>query len=146
MDELFTAEFWAMEVAQVEYDKSFTPFQNFKSNILKSKILIYTAQEIKDVWPKIHNHLSDFNINDKSTNWKTFLDELFSYAQTGLTSYYVYTEQALVTAITAMESYFINKLAYLIQNDPRLINRFLEKNIKLKRLVDYKLNISDNIG
>ncbi len=128
LSDLFTAEFWAEFLAQAISDSFKTPIQNFKFNILKAKALHATAKEISHIWQKMLEKMPE------------------SDAEIVFVLYYVYTEQALVSAVSASEVYFKDILAYTIQNDNRLLNRYLDKEIKIKRILDAGLNLSDNIG
>jgi hypothetical protein len=67
-------------------------------------------------------------------------------AEIGFALYYVYTEQALVSAVSASEAYFKDILAFAIKNDKRLLNSFSDRDIKVKRILDSGLDLSDDIG
>jgi hypothetical protein len=126
--DLLTAEFWAELFAQGRRSTS-NPIQNFGFNILKAKLLHSTAEDLSSIW---------HNMFEKMQGEKL--------AEAGLALYYVYTEQALVSAVSASEVYFKDMLAYAIQNDKRLLNRFLDKEIKVKRILDAGLDLSEDIG
>ena len=128
--EFFTAEFWAKLYAQVSRS-TISPIQNFEFNILKAKVLHATSHELDTIWPKVVEKMpkSDKNLAD-----------------IGFALYYVYAEQALVSAVSASEVYFKDTLAYAIQNDKRLLNRFLDKEIKVKRILEIDMDLSENIG
>lgn len=130
LSDLLTAEFWAELLAGAISETFKTPIQNFKFNILKAKALHATAKEISYIWLKL---LEKTPASEK--------DNEIVFAL-----YYVYTEQALVSAVSASEVYFKDTLAYAIQNDNRLLNRYLDKEIKVKRILNAGLNLSDNIG
>lgn len=124
----FTAEFWAELLAEAISDTLKTPIQNFKFNILKAKALHATAMEVSYIWEKMLEKVTESN------------------AEIVLVLYYVYTEQALVTAVSASEVYFKDRLAYAIQNEKRLLKRYLDKEITVKRILDTDLNLSEDIG
>jgi len=128
--DLFTAEFWAKLYAQVRRS-TISPIQNFEFNILKAKVLHATSQELDTIWPKVVGKMpkSDKNLAD-----------------IGFALYYVYAEQALVSAVSASEVYFKDTLAYAIQNDKRLLNRYVDKEIKVKRILEIDMDLSENIG
>ncbi|MDD5474083.1 MAG: hypothetical protein PHU34_08030 [Candidatus Methanoperedens sp.] len=128
LSDLFTAEFWAEFLAEAFSETFKTPIQNFKFNILKAKALHATAKEISHIFQKMIEKMPE------------------SETEIVFVLYYVYTEQALVSAVSASEVYFKDILAYTIQNDNRLLNRYLDKEIKVKRILDAGLNLSDNIG
>ncbi len=128
--DLLTAEYWAEFFSQAISDAYKTPIQNFKFNILKAKSLHATAKEVGAIWQKMLEKMPESD----------------DAAAVGLALYYVYTEQALVSAVSASEVYFKDRLAYAIQNDNRLLNRYLEKEIKVKRILDAGLDLSEDIG
>ena len=123
------AEFWAELYAKEM--KNNIPIQNFEFNILKAKALYETSNNVNIIWQKT---LENKQYSDKQL------------IEIGFALYYVYTEQALVSAVSATEVYFIDRLAHAIQHDTRLLNRFLDKEIKLKRIINMGLDLSENIG
>lgn len=129
IDVLSKAEFWAKLYAKDK--KNGIPIKNFEFNILKAKALHETSKDVGLIW-------------QKTLEKKQYSDE--KSIEIGFALYYVYTEQALVSAVSATEVYFTDRLAHAIQNDTRLLGRFLEKEIKLKRIVDIGLDLSENIG
>jgi hypothetical protein len=129
IDVLSTAEFWAKLYAKER--KSSIPIQNFGFNILKAKALHETSKNVNTIW-------------QKTLEKKRYSDE--KLVEIGFALYYVYTEQALVSAVSAAEVYFKDRLAHAIQNDNRLLRRFMDKEIKLKRIFDMGLDLSENIG
>ena len=134
ISDLFTAEFWAKLFAEwgsfdQESQVTKTPIQNFEFNILKAKLLHSTAQDVGSIWKNMAGKMQGEKL-----------------AEAGLALYYVYTEQALVSAVSASEVYFKDRLAYAIQNDKRLLNRLMDKEIRVKRILDTGLDLSDNIG
>lgn len=138
--DMLTAEYWVKGFAQ---SPSGNPIQNFKFNILKAKILHATAHEVNTLWPKIHPRVIK---NEEPKDISSLLDALSKLKQTGSATYHAYTEQALVSAVSASEIYFKDKLAYTIQNDKRILNHFLDKEIKVKRVVETGLNLTNDIG
>ena len=143
IEDVRTAEYWAKGVAQWLSGNPFTPIQNFEFNILKAKILHATTQEVSTLWPKIHTRIIKC---ERPKDISSLLDALSKLIETGSATYHVYTEQALVSAVSASEVYFKDRLAYAIQNDKRLLNRFLDKEIKVKRILDAGLDLSEDIG
>lgn len=143
IEDVRTAEYWAKGVAQWLSGNPFTPIQNFEFNILKAKILHATAQEVSTLWPKIHKRIIEYEGPKDSSSSPDALSKLI---ETGSATYYVYTEQALVSAVSASEVYFKDRLTYAIQNDKRLLNRLMDREIKVKRLLDTGLDLSENIG
>lgn len=129
IDVLSKAEFWAELYAKGV--KNNTPILNFEFNILKARALYETSQNVNLIW-------------QKTLEKKQYADK--RKIEIGFALYYVYTEQALVSAVSATEVYFSDRLAYEIQNDTRLINRFMDKEIKLKRIINMGLDLSENIG
>ena len=130
--DLLTAEFWVEFFAQASPSAKWTPIQNFEFNILKAKVLHATAaEELYTIWQ---------NLSEKMSTEPT------DSVVIGLALYHVYTEQALVSAVSASEVYFKDRLAYAIQNDKRLLNHFREKGIKVKRILDAGLDLSEDIG
>lgn len=129
IDVLSKAEFWAELYAKGV--KNNTPILNFEFNILKARALYETSQNVNLIW-------------QKTLEKKQYTDK--RKIEIGFALYYVYTEQALVSAVSATEVYFSDRLAYEIQNDTRLINRFMDKEIKLKRIINMGLDLSENIG
>jgi hypothetical protein len=129
IDVLSTAEFWAKLYAKGR--KSSVPIQNFGFNILKAKALHETSKNVATIW-------------EKTLEKKQYSDE--KLVEIGFALYYVYTEQALVSAVSAAEVYFKDRLAHAIQNDNRLLRRFMDKEIKLKRIFEMGLDLSENIG
>lgn len=129
IDVLSKAEFWAELYAKEV--KNNTPILNFEFNILKAIALYETSQNVNLIW-------------QKTLEKKQYADK--RKIEIGFALYYVYTEQALVSAVSATEVYFSDRLAYEIQNDTRLINRFMDKEIKLKRIINMGLDLSENIG
>ena len=123
------AEFWAELYAKEM--KNNIPIQNFEFNILKAKALYETSNNVNLIWQKT---LENKQYSDKQL------------IEIGFALYFVYTEQALVSAVSATEVYFSDRLAHAIQHDTRLLNRFLDKEIKLKRIINMGLNLSENIG
>jgi hypothetical protein len=142
---ILTAEFWAKGAAETNVYQKYTPFRNFKFNILKARILAASAQVISKIWPEVHDKIYPQDI-DEINDLQTLLHSLFEFFESGLASYYVYTEQALVTAVTASETYLKNRLASIIQNDKRILKQFLDKEIKVKRILDLKFDLKDDIG
>ena len=126
---LGTAEFWAELFAQER--QSSIPIQNFEFNILKAKALYETSKNVNIIW-------------QKTLEGKQYSDE--KSVEIGFALYYVYTEQALVSAVSATEVYFKDRLAHAILNDARLLNHFIEREIKVKRIIDMGLDLSENIG
>jgi hypothetical protein len=139
----YTAEYWVKGIDQCLSGNPFTPIQNFEFNILKAEILHATAQEVSTLWPKIHKRIIKC---EGPKDISSFFDALAKLIETGSATYHVYTEQALVSAVSASEVYFKDRLAYAIQSDKRLLNRFLDKEIKVKRILDAGLDLSENIG
>lgn len=130
--DLLTAEFWAELFSQANSTAQWTPIQNFQFNSLKAKVLQATAaEELATIWQNLSEKMST-----KSTDPFVI----------GLALYHVYTEQALVSAVSASEVYFKDRLAYAIQNDKRLLNRYLDREIKVKRILDAGLILSEDIG
>ena len=128
VEHLLTAEFWAELFAQKK-TSTLSPIQNFEFNILKAKLLHSTAQDVGSIWQ---------NMSEKIQGEKL--------AEAGLALYFVYTEQALVSAVSASEVYFKDTLAYAIQNNKRLLNRYADKEIKVKRILEIDMDLSENIG
>lgn len=126
--DLLTAEFWAELFAQGRRS-TISPIQNFEFNILKAKLLHSTAKDVGSIWQ---------NMFEKMQGEKL--------AEAGLALYYVYTEQALVSAVSASEVYFKDMLASAIQNDKRLLNRYADNGIKVKRILEIDMDLSGNIG
>ena len=145
IEDVRTAEYWVKGIDQCISGNPFTPIQNFEFNILKAKILHATAQEVSTLWPKIHNRIIKYE-GPKDISISSLLDALSKLIETGSATYHVYTEQALVSAVSASEVYFKDRLVYAIQNDKRSLNRFLDKEIKVKRILDAGLDLSENIG
>jgi len=125
---LLTAEFWAELFAQKK-PSTLSPIQNFEFNILKAKLLHSTAQDVGSIWQ---------NMFEKMQGEKL--------AEAGLALYFVYTEQALVSAVSASEVYFKDTLAYAIQNNKRLLNHYAGKEIKVKRILEIDMDLSENLG
>lgn len=122
-----------------------TPIEIFEFEILKAKILYETSQEIQIVWPKILNKTVENKKRKDVTNFLDFV-ELLSNAildvgKSGLATYFVYTEQALVSAVTASEVYFRNKLFDTVQNDKRILKSFSDTPIKIERIIETDLDI-----
>lgn len=141
------------------YSETFGPIENFKFNILKARILYETSQEMQDIYPKIHNKIFGPNRQDKGTT--------LNGAFTIWASYFTYTEQSLVSVISASEIYLRDKLEYEIQNNKNILYKLSkvdkeegiknnkEEGIKidLNRILDVGLNetyntldLTDNIG
>jgi len=129
---LFNAEYWAKAFASQKFDEVITPIQNFEFNILKAKILHASAEEIAEIWPKVVSKIGS--------------EQLTDIIGTGFASYFVYTEQALVTAVSASEVYFKDMLAEAIQSEKNILKRYLDKGIKVRRIVESNLDLSNNIG
>lgn len=134
ISDLFTAEFWAKLFAEwgsfdQESHVTKTPIQNFGFNILKAKLLHSTAQDVGSIWKNMFGKMQGEKL-----------------AEAGLALYFVYTEQALVSAVSASEVYFKDTLAYAIQNNKRLLNRYADKEIKVKRILEIDMDLSENIG
>lgn len=112
-----------------------TPIQKFEFNISKSRILYGTAQELKDIWPKIAGVIQkpDTHINYDIVYLPESLISFFKY---GAASYFVYTEQALVSAVSAAEIYFRDKLESEFQKDKRILRIFGDRKIDLRRILD----------
>ncbi|KAF5416576.1 MAG: hypothetical protein C5S49_04580 [Candidatus Methanogaster sp.] len=143
IEDVRTAEYWAKGFAQWLSGNPFTPIQNFEFNILKAKILHATAQEVSTLWPTIHKRIIKC---ERPKDISSLLDALSKLIETGSATYHVYTEQALVSAVSASEVYFKDEMANAIQSDTRLLNRFLDKGIKVKRILDAGLDLSEDIG
>ena len=143
MEDVYTAEYLVKGIDQCIAGNPFTPIQNFEFNILKAKILHATAQEVSTLWPKIHKRIIKC---ERPKDISSLLDALSKLIKTGSATYHAYTEQALVSAVSASEVYFKDRLAYAIQNDNRLLNRFLNKKIKVKRILDAGMDLSEDIG
>jgi hypothetical protein len=126
--DLLTAEFWAELFAQGRRS-TISPIQNFGFNILKSKLLHLTAENLGSIWQTMFEKMQGEKL-----------------AEAGLALYYVYTEQALVSAVSASEVYFKDTLAYAIQNNKRLLNHYAYKEIKVKRILEIDMDLSENIG
>lgn len=138
--ELATAEFWAKLFAEEKlFDQGShavrTPIQNFEFNILKAKVLHSTAENVSTIWQEMIEKMP-------KSGKKAAIDVI----NKGLALYFVYTEQALVSAVSASEVYFKDKLAYAIQNDSRLLNHYMDRQIKVRRILDAGLNLSEDIG
>jgi len=129
--DFLTAEYWAKGISEQEWTST-TPIENFQFSMLKARILQATSQNIIKLWDNLCKKMG--------------MTSLLEWAVTGLASYYVYTEQALVVTVSASEIYFKDRLAYTIQNDSRILKRFLEKEIKVKRIVETGLDLSKEIG
>ena len=134
ISDLFTAEFWAKLFAEggsfdQESQVTKTPIQNFGFNILKAKLLHSTAQDVGSIWKNMAGKMQGEKL-----------------AEAGLALYFVYTEQALVSAVSASEVYFKDTLAYAIQNNKRLLNHYAGKEIKVKRILEIDMDLSENIG
>jgi len=134
ISDLFTAEFWAKLFAEggsfdQESQVTKTPIQNFGFNILKAKLLHSTAQDVGSIWKNMAGKMQGEKL-----------------AEAGLALYFVYTEQALVSAVSASEVYFKDTLAYAIQNNKRLLNHYAGKEIKVKRILEIDMDLSENLG
>lgn len=127
-----------------------TPIEIFEFDILKAKILYETSQEIKSVWPKIVIKIAEYKKRKVAQDFQGFLDSLFDVildiTKSGIASYLVYTEQALVSAVTASEVYFRNKLAETIRKDKRILKSFSDKSIKIERILETDFDLNNNIG
>jgi len=128
VEHLLTAEFWAELFAQKKHS-TLSPIQNFEFNVLKAKLLHSTAQDVGSIWQNMFEKIQGEKL-----------------AEAGLALYFVYTEQALVSAVSASEVYFKDTLAYAIQNNKRLLNRYADKEIKVKRILEIDMDLSENIG
>lgn len=156
ISEIFTAEFWAKGWAKDDHAKTFTPIQTFEINILKAKVLIASAQEIMQIWPSIHERIiedeegpDDAVIEEEeeeNVSFEEALEKVIDFFGTGLISYFVYTEQALVTAVSATEVYLKDRFAYSIQKQPNVLKQFSDREIKVKRLLDVGPDLSNDIG
>lgn len=127
------------------------PIDNFEFNILKAKILYATAIEIETVWPRISVRLAQYEREKSKTEKKEtlllFIEALVKFFGNGAASYFVYTEYALVTAISALEIYFRDRFIYEIKNNKKSLDRLsdIEIRIKVKRLLEISHDMSDNI-
>jgi uncharacterized protein YutE (UPF0331/DUF86 family) len=142
---IFTAEFWAEGFSNIKFKDIYSPIDNFRFNILKSRILFITAKKIAKIWPDINEEIVSDD-NSENMTLESFIEEVVAMAGTGVFTYYTYTEQALVTAVSALEVYLKDRLAYAIQNDKRLIKQFLTQKIQVDRIMNVGLNLSNDIG
>ncbi|MCZ7402707.1 MAG: hypothetical protein O8C61_10850 [Candidatus Methanoperedens sp.] len=129
-----------------------TPIEIFEFDILKAMILYETSQEIGRVWPTILNKIVEYKTRKVAQNSQDFLGSLLKafsdITQSGIASYYVYTEQALVSAVTASEVYFRNKLLESIQKDKGILKSLSDKYIKIKigEILETDFNLTNDIG
>ena len=146
LEELFSAEFWAEGFAKGMKKGRLSPIQNFKANILKSMVLYVTSKNISEIWPKIDAILNKEKGKIFDDGFFSIIETLLNSLETGVSAYFVYTEQALVSAVSAMEVYFKDRLIASINRDKRLLNPFSEKQVSVGRIIDFQLELDPNIG
>lgn len=137
-------------ISEQQLENPLTPIQNFKYNMLKARILAILSQEIVNVWPMISKKL----IEKKHRIWskrdmnelEETIDDFAIHIESGITSYTVFTHQALVLVVSSMETYLKDKLADTIKKDPRLLNPHSDKDIKIRRIIECGLDLKDDIG
>jgi hypothetical protein len=130
----------------------FTPIEIFEFDILKAKILYETSLEMESVLPKILIKIAENKKRKVAQDFQDFLilliDGISDITKSDIASYLVYTEQALVSAVTASEVYFRNKLLETIQKDTGILKSFSDKPIKIKigRILETDFNQTNDIG
>lgn len=124
-------------------DYSPVPIKNFEYNILKSKLLYMTSQEVGNILPRIISRISKYGQKE------SVFDHEFEIEKgliVHIKSYHIYAEQALISAVSASDVYFKDKLSYEITKDKIVLKKFSEKQIDVKRILDIGLNLSYDIG
>lgn len=121
----------------------FNPIEKFEFNILKSKILFETSQEIARVLDIILEKLTPniYNIDFVSESFTQIITKIIlTGGANGLMTYLAYTEQSLVSAITASEIYFRDKIEYETQKNSKSLLSFGERKIEVKRIIEIELD------
>jgi hypothetical protein len=145
-EEFFTAEFWAESIAKGMAKDKLSPIDNFQANILKSMVLYATSKNISEIWTKIATTIDQEKGRSFNDDFFSMIELLFTSVETGMSAYFVYTEQALVSSVSSMEVYFKDRLIASINKDKRLLLPFSEKQISVGRIVDYELDLESNIS
>ncbi len=145
-NELFKAETWAKNWAESMSNEELTPITNFEINIMMAKILAASALEIMEIWPKVYDRIAGNNedwFGEEPKLSESKLETGFGdFADIGFISYFAYTEQALVSAVSAVEIYLKDRFIYSLKLDQRRLRRFSEKQVKIKQLMDIGQDIS----
>jgi len=146
----FSAENLTRLVSDAILQSNPTTIDIFDYNILKAKILLISAECISEIIEKIHPRLGkkDFGIKDSEdeTPISNFIEEVTKLATSGSAIYLGYTEQSIVCAVTASETYFRDRLAKALTIRPELVNQFADKEIKIKKILEINFDVKNEIG
>ncbi len=146
----FSAENLTQLVSDAIHESNPAVIDIFNHNILKAKILLISAERISELIEKIHPRLgeNDFGVNRGQGEGliADIVAELTKLATSGSAIYLAYTGQSIVCAVTAFETYFRDRLANAICVRPELANRFADKEIKVKRIIEINFDVKSEIG
>ncbi|MCK4250341.1 hypothetical protein KAX97_02785 [candidate division WOR-3 bacterium] len=146
----FSAENLTKIVSDAQLSSNPTEIEIFDYNILKSKILLASAASISDILDKIDQKLAKQNdtsdVQGDKSAIQSILDTLFKLANTSAASFLAYTEQTIVCAVTAFETYFRDRLATAIATKPEIAKQFADKDIKVKRIIEINFDVRKEIG
>ncbi|MBN1761921.1 MAG: hypothetical protein JW878_02415 [Methanomicrobia archaeon] len=120
----------------------------FNYNIQKAKILLALSYKIKKVWPSIVEYFKEPEAPPSSSPWMELISGIGKAFEGGSASYFVFTEQAVVTSVSATEIYYRDILAESINSDLRIAKRFADKeiHITIDQLFQIDFELKSEIG
>jgi len=141
IETITSAEYWAKWIGKEWGETMPSPIQNFDFNIQKSKMLNDT---VKDVF-KAMEIRTNTNISKSEDNGyeKNQTDD--DWIEKALACYYAHTEQSLVAAISAFETYLKDRIILAFKNNPRILEKLKKQKISLDEVLEKGPDLTDKI-
>lgn len=139
---LYSAEFWAKHFGKNWNENMPNSIENFDFNIDKSRVLHIAAKNLNEIWEKVEDAEIDWE------NLETDQEEdvaILRWRNLGLACYYSFTEQSLVSIITAFEAYIKDRIVQGFKNNPRILENQGQKKISIEEILEKKYDIIDKL-
>ena len=147
-DDLLIAEGFVRLFSEAVMKSSPKSIDIFNYNIQKAKILLGLSYKIMDVLPLIVEYSKEPEAPPSSSPWIGLISGIEKAIERGSASYFVFTEQAVVTSVSATEIYYRDRLAESINSDLRIAKRFANKEIyiTIDQLFQIDFELKSEIG
>lgn len=148
-DDLLIAEDFARLFSETVMKSSSKSIDIFNYNIQKAKILLGLSYKIMDVLPLIVKYAKEPEAPPSSSPWWIeIISGIEKAIERGSASYFVFTEQAVVTSVSATEIYYRDRLAESINSDLRIAKRFADRDIHITidQLFQIDFELKSEIG
>lgn len=129
-DDLLTAEALAKSIKETLME-SYKSIDIFNYNILKARVLLALSYKIMDVLPLIVEYFKEHEAPSSSSPWTELISGIEKAIERGSASFFVFTEQAVVTSVSATEIYYRDRLAESINSNLRIAKRFANREIHI---------------